>query len=370
MSNLKQILHGAYKSAAESILPPLQKSAFEEKGVLTPNEFILAGDFLIRSCPSWQWNSAGDPRKSKSYLPPNKQYLITRNVPCFRRASALASYGDLDELVVETNDDDTEGWVTAQPPTSTTNNDNDDDGFEHISSSSPPSQPPTSTTATTTSIPDLSSPSLSTPTTQPQQQQQQHEEDDIPDIGDLNLLDDNNGEDDDEAVLHPNKTTSTSTTATAATAAVNNNDIIKTRRYDLLITYDKYYQVPRFWLIGYDEEGCPLPPHAVLEDVSAEHARKTVTVEPHPFAGDSSTTTSTSSGGRGRGGGEVASVVSIHPCRHAEVMHKLAGVVGGKDGTFQIEHYLLLFTKFIASVIPTIQYDFTMAAGKANNTNY
>jgi ubiquitin-like-conjugating enzyme ATG3 len=363
--NLKQILHGAYKSAAESILPPLQKSAFEEKGVLTPNEFILAGDFLIRSCPSWQWNSSADPRKAKSYLPPNKQYLITRNVPCFRRASALASYGDLDEVVVETNDDDTEGWVTAQPSTSTTNNDNADDGFEHISSSSssssPPSQPPTSTTATTTSIPDLSSSSLSAPTTQQQQM-----EEDIPDIGDLNLLDDASDEDDDEAVFHPIKTTSISTTAAsaAADATINDKDIIKTRRYDLLITYDKYYQVPRFWLIGYDEEGCPLPPHAVLEDVSAEHARKTVTVEPHPFAGDSSSTTTTT-----RGGGGVASVVSIHPCRHAEVMHKLAGVVGGKDGTFQIEHYLLLFTKFIASVIPTIQYDFTMAAGKAKSTN-
>ena len=35
---------------------------------------------------------------------------------------------------------------------------------------------------------------------------------------------------------------------------------MRTRTYDLLITYDKYYQVPRFWLIGYDEARQPLKP--------------------------------------------------------------------------------------------------------------
>lgn len=30
-------------------------------------------------------------------------------------------------------------------------------------------------------------------------------------------------------------------------------NIIKTRTYDLSITYDKYYQTPRIWLSGYNE---------------------------------------------------------------------------------------------------------------------
>ena len=30
-------------------------------------------------------------------------------------------------------------------------------------------------------------------------------------------------------------------------------DIITTRTYDLMITYDRYYQTPRLWLYGYDE---------------------------------------------------------------------------------------------------------------------
>jgi hypothetical protein len=34
--------------------------------------------------------------------------------------------------------------------------------------------------------------------------------------------------------------------------------ILRTRTYDLYITYDQYYQVPRFWLVGYDETRHPL----------------------------------------------------------------------------------------------------------------
>lgn len=30
-------------------------------------------------------------------------------------------------------------------------------------------------------------------------------------------------------------------------------NIVKSRSYDLYITYDAYYRTPRFWLYGYDE---------------------------------------------------------------------------------------------------------------------
>lgn len=29
--------------------------------------------------------------------------------------------------------------------------------------------------------------------------------------------------------------------------------MLQVRTYDCLITYDKHYQTPRFWLFGYDE---------------------------------------------------------------------------------------------------------------------
>jgi len=101
------------------VLPVRQSSAFREKGVLTPAEFVLAGDTLVQSCPTWSWEG-GDASCSKPFLPPDKQYLVTRNgnsqlksgpiellvvllrffislqfclysyaVPCFRRASAM-----------------------------------------------------------------------------------------------------------------------------------------------------------------------------------------------------------------------------------------------------------------------------------------
>lgn len=38
----------------------------------------------------------GDPAKARDYLPADKQYLLTRGVPCLRRATALA-YTDADE---------------------------------------------------------------------------------------------------------------------------------------------------------------------------------------------------------------------------------------------------------------------------------
>ncbi len=40
--------------------------------------------------------------------------------------------------------------------------------------------------------------------------------------------------------------------------------ILRTRTYDLYMTYDQYYQVPRFWLVGYDETRHPLVPDQVL----------------------------------------------------------------------------------------------------------
>ena len=42
--------------------------------------------------------------------------------------------------------------------------------------------------------------------------------------------------------------------ATAAGGAAGGaSEILRTRTYDLNITYDKYYQTPRLWLFGYNE---------------------------------------------------------------------------------------------------------------------
>src|SRR5690606_13505595 len=79
--------------------------------------------------------------------------------------------------------------------------------------------------------------------------------------------------------------------------------ILRTRRYDVSITYDKYYQTPRVFLFGYDESGQPLKPEEMFEDIIADYAHRTVTVEAHPHINKPH--------------------ASIHPCQHAAVMRRI-----------------------------------------------
>ena len=105
---------------------------------------------------------------------------------------------------------------------------------------------------------------------------------------------------------------------------------------------DKYYQTPRFWLVGYAEDRSLLQPEKSLEDVSSEHAQKTITIDPHPHLN--------------------LSAASIHPCRHASVMKKIMAQMGEGGDETAVEHYMLIFLKFIASIVPTIEYDYTLSA--------
>ncbi len=50
--------------------------------------------------------------------------------------------------------------------------------------------------------------------------------------------------------------------------------IVSTRTYDLMITYDKYYQVPRFWLVGYDENRQPLKSSQVRKTMACSVAHR------------------------------------------------------------------------------------------------
>lgn len=72
------------------------------------------------------------------------------------------------------------------------------------------------------------------------------------------------------------------TSKAAVDSTESENQVIHTRTYDLHITYDKYYQTPRLWVVGYDENRQPLSVEQMYEDVSQDHAKKTVTMESHP----------------------------------------------------------------------------------------
>nr|XP_014433103.1 ubiquitin-like-conjugating enzyme ATG3 [Pelodiscus sinensis] len=116
--------------------------------------------------------------------------------------------------------------------------------------------------------------------------------------------------------------------------------ILQTRTYDLYITYDKYYQTPRLWLFGYDEQRQPLTVDHMYEDISQDHVKKTVTIENHPHL-------------------PPPPMCSVHPCRHAEVMKKIIETVAEGGGELGVHMYLLIFLKFVQAVIPTIEYDYT-----------
>lgn len=45
--------------------------------------------------------------------------------------------------------------------------------------------------------------------------------------------------------------------------------------------------------------------------------------------------------------------------RHAEVMKKIIETVTESGGEMGVHSYLIVFLKFVQTVIPTIEYDFT-----------
>lgn len=302
---LKQRIHEAFKGTVERITGPRTVSAFKEKGVLSVSEFVLAGDNLVSKCPTWSWE-AGEPSKRKPYLPPDKQFLITRNVPCLRRAASVFEEYDAagDEVLLENEDDD--GWLATHGK-------------------------PKDTKAEEDNLPSMETAESSD--NKIIQSNLSHfggeDDEDIPDMSDF--------EGNDNVIeTDPSKLQSTYLVAQEP----DDENILRTRTYDVSITYDKYYQTPRVWLTGYDESRMLLQPELVMEDVSQDHARKTVTIEGHPHL--------------------PGKHASIHPCQHGAVMKKILDVLMSRGVEPEVDKYLFLFLKFMASVIPTIEYDYTM----------
>uniref|UniRef100_A0A2S2Q8Z9 Ubiquitin-like-conjugating enzyme ATG3 n=1 Tax=Sipha flava TaxID=143950 RepID=A0A2S2Q8Z9_9HEMI len=108
MQNVINSVKGTALGVAGFLTPVLKETRFKETGVITPNEFVTAGDHLVHSCPTWEW-ACGDDCKIKSYLPKNKQYLITKNVPCLRRYKQVENC-EIQENIVE-SEGGNEGWV-------------------------------------------------------------------------------------------------------------------------------------------------------------------------------------------------------------------------------------------------------------------
>ncbi|KAJ6594270.1 autophagocytosis associated protein [Mycena capillaripes] len=347
-----------YWSVREYLSPVLKESKFKEHGRITPEEFVAAGDFLAYKFPVWTWE-AGDSSKSKDYLPADKQYLVTRGVPCLRRATSLA-YTDADEdaerLLSFGDSTGADEWVEthagrkANLDSANPGNIDDIPDLDAAPEDSVTQGVGALSLGAAGETPDL---------------------DDIPDMEEEGLE-----EGEDEATAAPK-----AGVIDASQVEVANGNLLQVRTYDVMITYDKYYQTPRIWLIGYDENRTPLTPPQIFQDVSADHAFKTVTIEGFPHS-------------------VSLQAASVHPCKHASVMKKVIermnnSVVeeqlaqrtkstskdgkkkwfgrkssgNGKDDKaaaddeevegMRVDFYLVVFLKFIASIVPTIEVDST-----------
>ncbi|XP_063900307.1 ubiquitin-like-conjugating enzyme ATG3 [Zophobas morio] len=283
----------------ETLTPVLSNSKFQETGIITPKEFEIAGDYLTYMCPTWKWCTC-EKGKLKTYLSKDKQFLQTKNVPCHKRVSEIDLLGE-EKVVVES---DGEEWVDTQILSefhSTVEGATDD--IQVIEGK-------------TTNAGDISD------TLGQLAIQEVAESDSDCDIEDL------------EAAASDFK----EVFAVAPKPQGDNENVVKTRTYDITITYDKYYQTPRVWLTGYNELGEPLTRQEMFEDFSQDHAKKTVTYETHPQL--------------------PCNMMSIHPCRHGKVMKRLLQNYKGSTPV-NVHLYLIIFLKFVQSVIPTIEYDFT-----------
>ncbi|KAJ1450202.1 autophagocytosis associated protein [Pelagophyceae sp. CCMP2097] len=258
------------KELREQLYPVLKASAFLERGVLTPEEFVAAGDELVYKCPTWAW-SGGEGPKRKHYLPDEKQFLVTNNVPCGERCAVLEG------STIESDETD-DAWITTS-----------------VEGSSRPA----AEVGEISTMPAASA--------------------------DLAALEETGLDGaDDEAVSRE-------------------DNILRTRTYDLSITYDKYWQTPRMWLFGYDEQNQPLTQEKVFEDVISDYAKRTVTFEMHPHLSSAH--------------------ASIHPCKHPNVMKRILDNISRADAPPPSpDQALFIFLKFIQNVVPTINYDFTLEA--------
>lgn len=115
------LLHSALDKVRDRYAPIKHTSTFRSTGQITPEEFILAGDYIVYKFPSWSWSDASSPARRVNYLPAGKQFLVTRGVPCHRRLddNFAGSGGAADDLVRDGflggPDDETggedEGWL-------------------------------------------------------------------------------------------------------------------------------------------------------------------------------------------------------------------------------------------------------------------
>lgn len=363
-----------FRRAREWATPTLKDSAFLQRGVLTPEEFVKAGDELVYKCPTWSWES-GDEKKRKKHLPADKQYLVTRNVPCPTRVSVLensVAVGDEDTAHIE-EECGGDDWLVSRMITPEEHqrridekieeefdildfdgdgdgdgDDNNNESGEKKETGGDKGEEGKDDDGVEKSIQKMSISDEGDATNVHDNNEAVAEEEEEDEYADMEEFEDENVMEDEAAAP------SAGVSDSKSNANNFDNNIMKVRTYDLSITYDKYYQTPRVWMMGYEsaDSSQPLTGDQMFQDVMSDYANRTVTIDPHPHV--------------------TGYHASIHPCQHGAVMktivRNLTKATSGESGEIEmddaraptVEMYLFIFLKFVSSIIPTINYDFTM----------
>lgn len=264
---MSSLLH-YLRELREFATPLPTRSNLNDTGQITPSEFLVAGDALVRRNPLFVWKPAGTGR-SVNHLPIERQYLLATKLPSYSRVADLR--------VVERvfTGHGCEGYCLPHVGGKESNEDDDDIVVVH---------------------------------------------------GDEHT--------DGEAGMKKKSRVSLHGQGSSGRSEAGND-----RLYSLCITYDKFYRTPRVFFHGSNRNGGSLSSEAMLEDVFRDYS-SVVSLE--PFAATNQM------------------MMRIHPCQHATAMRNVINTLVESDGTYQprVEHYLLIFLKIIACVIPTIEYDY------------
>ena len=114
---------------------------------------------------------------------------------------------------------------------------------------------------------------------------------------------------------------------------------IKIRTYELSITYDLYYMVPRIWIMGYNHKGTPLTKGEIQDDIFPP-CLKAFIYEQNPATGILN--------------------YSIYPCRHSKLFLNIIQHLKENKESYDKYNIIMNFLKIIQEMIPTIKFDFLL----------
>ncbi|CAI4218301.1 unnamed protein product [Parascedosporium putredinis] len=291
-------IYSTVNTLRDRYTPVATTSTFRKTGEINPNEFEEAGDYLVSKFPTWSWGDADDESRRVPFLPPGSNRRR-------RRASAGG-------------DDDDDGWLRTGG----------------LASSQPLKAREIRAVDEAGNV----------------AEGQVVEDDEIPDMED---------EEDDDAIIKD----------TGAESKSGGR-----RTYNLYIMYSPYYRTPRLYLSGYSPNGQPLPPKFMMDDIVGDYKDKTVTLEDFPFFANNIKMASeklraaAADQGSATGADTLVEEVKKLDVKDAEAEADKAedweevqqNEIDDQEVAIRVDQYLVVFLKFMASVTPGIEHDFTM----------